>query len=36
MGNMVSYGAQLNKEEQLSLVDCLSGPSADITDLCNK
>jgi hypothetical protein len=36
VGNMVSYGAQLNKEEQLSLVDCLSGPSAGITDLCNK
>ena len=36
VGNMVSYGAQLNKEEQLALVDCLSGPSANITALCKK
>jgi len=36
VGNMVSYGAQLNKEEQMSLVDCLSGPSADIKELCKK
>jgi len=36
VGNMVSYGAQLNKEEQLSLVDCLSAPSADIKELCKK
>lgn len=36
VGNMVSYGAKLSKDEQLSLVDCLSGPSADITALCEK
>lgn len=36
VGNMVSYGAQLNKDEQQQLVDCLSGPSTDITDLCGK
>lgn len=36
VGNMVSYGAQLSKDEQLSLVNCLSGPAADITALCEK
>jgi len=36
VGNMVLYGAQLNKDEQQELVDCLSGPSAAITDLCRK
>jgi len=34
--NMVSYGAKLSRDEQLALVDCLSGQSADIVALCKE
>lgn len=33
--NMVHYGAKLNKNEQKSLLQCLSEPSADVVALCD-